>query len=377
MRGIKTLRVCVVTFPISEAGTIPLSQLIDILHAVSKKVYLITGDAAYVLFREDERIHTYGIRHETRGSLLPRIISYISTQLRISYRLLKIIADVDICIFYMGGEGLLLPLLTARLLRKKVVLSLAGFPAKSSQARRDPLAKATGFLSEINLALSNKVIAYSEKIIEERGLNKYKEKVSIAHEHFIDFDKFGMQKPLSERDNLVGYIGRLSGEKGILNFIQALPVISSKRDGISFRIGGDGALRGKVEEHLDKTNLNRKVNFVGWIPHNELPKHLNDLKLLVLPSYTEGLPNIMLEAVACGTPVLATAVGAIPDVIKDGETGFIMEDNSPECIARNVIRTLSHPNLEQIAENAHALVEKEYNFEAAVKGYENVLASLK
>ncbi len=371
------MRVCVVTFPISEAGTVPLSKLIDILHTVSKKIYLITGNAGYMSFKGDGKIHTYEIKHRTRGSLLPRILSYISTQLRISHRLLKIIDNVDICIFYIGGEGLLLPLLTARLFRKKVILSLAGFPAKSGQAQRDPLAKVTGFLSDINLILSSRVIAYSEKMVEERGLNKYKGKVSIAHEHFIDFNKFRMQKPLSERDNLVAYIGRLSEEKGILNFIQALPVISSKRDGISFRIGGDGALRGKVEEHLDKTNLNRKVNFVGWIPHNELPKHLNDLKLLVLPSYTEGLPNIMLEAMACGTSVLATAVGAIPDVIKDGETGFIMEDNSPDCIARNVIRALSHPNLEQIAENARALVEMEYNFEAAVEQYKNILASLK
>jgi glycosyltransferase involved in cell wall biosynthesis len=85
----------------------------------------------------------------------------------------------------------------------------------------------------------------------------------------------------------------------------------------------------------------------------------------------------MLEAMACGTPVLATPVGAIPDVIKDGETGFIMEDNSPECIARNIIRALNHPNLEQIAQNARALVEKEFTFEKAVERYREILDSLK
>lgn len=127
---------------------------------------------------------------------------------------------------------------------------------------------------------------------------------------------------------------------------------------------------------MEKNNLNDKVKPAGWIPHDELPDYRNGLKLLVLPSYTEGLPNIMLEAMACGTPVLATSVGGIPDVIKDGETGFIMENNSPECIAENVMRVLNHPNLDKIVKNARKLVEKEFTYEAAVGRYRMILKEL-
>lgn len=88
------------------------------------------------------------------------------------------------------------------------------------------------------------------------------------------------------------------------------------------------------------------------------------------------MPVVILEAMACGTPVLATPVGGVPDVIKDGKTGFIMEDNSPECIVRNAIRALNHPKLEEISRNAHALIEKDFTYAAVAERYRNILASL-
>ena len=77
----------------------------------------------------------------------------------------------------------------------------------------------------------------------------------------------------------------------------------------------------------------------------------------------------------CGTPVLATSVGGAPDLIKDDETRFIMGDNSPECIAKNVMRALEHPNLERIVENARALVEREFTYEVA-GGYRKILDNI-
>jgi glycosyltransferase involved in cell wall biosynthesis len=366
----------VLTFPIGRAGNIPLSNLVDILHSLSNDLYLITGNDGYTLFKGNEKIHTYGIRHEGGSNVFTRIMRYIHTQLKISYKLAKITGNVDLWIFFIGGEGLLLPMLTARLLRKKEVLALAGFPTKGSQVQKDPFSKTVTFLSEINLILSNRIIAYSERVIEERGLEKYRDKIFIAHKHFLDFEKFKIKKKFDERSNLVGYIGRLSEEKGTLNFVKAIPVILKERDDLEFLIRGDGQLRNKIEAYLDENNLNDKVKLGGWIPHDELPEYLNELKLVVLPSYTEGLPNVMLEAMACGTPILATPVGAIPDVIKDEETGFILENNSPACIAEAVIKVLEQQNLDKTVKNARELVEKEFTYEAAVERYREILENI-
>jgi glycosyltransferase involved in cell wall biosynthesis len=372
----KKTNIGILTFPIGKSGNIPLSNLVNIVYSLSNDIYLITGNDGYSFFKDDKRIHAYGIKHESGASVFARILRYIYTQLKISYNLAKIRRNVDIWIFFIGGEGLLLPMLTARLLRTKVVLALAGFPTKGSQVQKDRTSKPTEFLSKINLIISNRIVVYSENIVKERGLEKYKNKVSIAKKHFLDLDKFKVKKQFAERKNTIGYIGSLHKIKGVLNFVHAIPKVLEKENEIKFVICGDGVLFNEIKEFISENKLNGKVKLTGWIPHDELPDYLNELKLVVLPSYTEGLPNLMLEAMACGTPVLATPVGAIPDVINDGETGFIMENNSPECIAKNVIRALKHPNLDKIVKNARLLVEREYTYEAAVERYREILGNL-
>lgn len=367
----------IVTFPISQGGVIPLSNLVDIFYTLSDEIHLITGGAGYTFFMKNKKVHTYQVEHRAgTNAVFTRAINYVWTQLRVSCKLMRLTRSVDLWIFFIGGEGLILPLLTAKLLGKDVIIASAGSGFKVAQAQKDPLARALALLQNINYRLSDKIIMYSERLIKEHSLQRYRNKISIAHEHSLDFDRFKIKKTFSERENLVGYIGALSKAKGIPNLSKAIPKVLEKKDDTEFIIGGDGELRAEIEGYLEKESLIGKVKLLGWIPHDELPKYLNELKLLILPSYTEGLPNIILEAMACGTPVLATTVGAIPDVIKEGETGFIMEDNSPDCIARNIIRALSHPNLEEIVNNARALVEKEYTYKAAVERYRKILGDL-
>jgi len=276
----------------------------------------------------------------------------------------------------VGSDTLALPVLTLKILRKNVVLVLPGFSSMGVKLTNDRLYVPVKILETINHTLSDRIIIYSPNLIKEWDLEKYRDKICIAHRHFLDFDKFKIEKEFNERDNLVGYIGRLSEEKGVLNFIKAIPEILNGKDEIKIVIVGDGQLLAKIETYLDKENLNDTVKLKGWIPHDELPNQLNELKLVVLPSYTEGLPNIMLEAMACGTPILATPVGAISDVIKDSETGFILRSNSPMCIAENVMRVLNYPDLDKIVKNANELVRKEFTYEDAVERYKNILEEI-
>ena len=368
-----------VTWPILEAGVAPLQSLIHVLYSLSNELHVITGGAAcHVSLTAKPGVHLYLIEQESTANAFLRVINNIFTQLKVSRRMCKIAGHVDFWIFFFGGSVLLLPMLTAKLLRRSVVLALTGSNPDDMRAQIGSLiSDVVGFLTKINCTLSDRIIIYSESLIKKWGLEKYEYKVAVANEHFLDFAKFKLLRPLSERGSLIGYIGRLSQEKGILNFIEAIPNLVEREDSVEILIGGEGQLGTKVIQYLDEKKLKNKVKFVGWISHDDLPDYLNQLKLLVIPSYTEAGPYIAFEAMACGTPVLATLVGSIPDVVKDGETGFIMEDNSPECIARNVLRALNHPKLGKIADNARTLMEKEFTYEAAAQGYSSVLQGLR
>ena len=276
----------------------------------------------------------------------------------------------------MGGETLAPSVVTAKIFRKKAIIVLPGRVTTAMEAIGDQLVVPVKILTKIARRHCKKIVVYSPALITEWNLEPYRHKILIAHEHFLDFTTFTVTTPLTSRPPLIGYIGRLSGEKGIQHFTQTLPSILAGQPDLRVLIGGDGPLKEPIAASLQKGGVATRVDLAGWISHDDLPSYLNQLRLLVLPSYTEGLPNIMLEAMACGTPVLATPVGAIPDVIIDGKTGFIMENNSPECIAENVIRALNSPDLERIAEEGRLSVEENFTFECTVERWNEVLEEI-
>lgn len=366
----------VVTFPMYKSGNQPLSNLMDIIDLWSEETFLVTGNDGYTLFKSDSRFNVSGTYHTPGVFFFSRIFRYLCTQIRVSCLVLQRTSEVDKWIFFFGGTGLLIPLLITKMHRQHTALLRADGGIKLAEASQDPLSFVLKAVFRLTHILADKIILYSPSLISEWDLEKYRHKVLVAHEHFLNFDTFTVTTPLPDRPPLIGYIGRLSREKGIENFVRALPDVLSDRQDLHVLIMGDGELSEAIETSLQEGGVAAHVELQGWTSHDDLPKYLNQLRLLVLPSYTEGLPNIMLEAMACGTPVLATSIGAIPDIIVDGRTGFIMENNSPECIVANVIRALNSPEREQIAANGRRFVKENFSFESTVARWREVLEEI-
>jgi len=377
----KQRNIGIVTLPGAASGDIPLSNFTKIVSQLSDNVYLITGqlniDVQYKLQYNPKNVEIITINYNSEKNIIKRIVCFLILQMKYALQIIKLNRYVKCWIFFFAERGPLLPLFIAKLMKKYTIIVFGGSVKNIIRNR----AKQKSFFDVIMIffercvcLLSKNIIVYSESLIKEWDLEKYKNKIIVSHRHFLDFTNFKIMNKYNCRRKIIGYVGRLSGEKGVLNFIEAMPLVQE----CDFIIIGDGNLRSEITEYIFKKNLSNKVKLTGWIPHDKLPNYLNELKLLILPSYTEGLPNIMLEAMACGTPVLATKVGAIPDIIKDGETGFFLEDNSPECIAKSILNILNMPDekLEQVSESARKFVEDEFTFEKVAARWGQILSNL-
>ena len=381
------LRICLVTFPVGEfAGShVLVLILLRILEPLAERLVTISGN-----FPEEAifspKIKLINVSHDSkRQPIALRIPKYILTQLRISCHLASEARNSDVVVFYVGGTALVLPMLMAKLLHRKVVLVVTGSGEKTTrQMYRSAL---FGFgdvivpyimnsLESVNYILADRIVAYSDCLVDELGLGRYRSKTILNQSTFVDADLFNMETDVQQRANIIGYVGRLSEEKGVRNLVQAIPLVANKHPDARFLIVGDGVLSEELKGELKRNGFYDRTAFTGWIPHERLPEYLNKLRLLVVPSYTETFAAAASEAMACGTPVLATPVGATPDIIRDEQNGFILEDNSPESIAMGISRVLNHPRLPQIAASARVLVENKYGYNTAVEEYRSILDAL-
>lgn len=136
-------------------------------------------------------------------------------------------------------------------------------------------------------------------------------------------------------------VGRLAAQKGQLLLIEAVARLAAK--GLSFELvlAGDGPLRPQLEELVEKSGLQGRVRITGWISGDQVREEILAARALVLPSFAEGLPVVIMEAMALRRPVLATYVAGIPELVRNGETGWLIPAASVDELANALERCLS------------------------------------
>jgi glycosyltransferase involved in cell wall biosynthesis len=165
------------------------------------------------------------------------------------------------------------------------------------------------------------------------------------------------------------FVGRLVSHKHVDMLVDAV----ARTRGTELEIVGDGPTRSSLEETVRREAVADRVRFLGSLPHGEVLAHLAEADALVTASGYEGLPHVVIEALACGTPVIGPPVGGLPEVIEDGSTGIIVDPVTSESTGKALARLRDNPALrERLASNA-AREGKEWRFERCAERIEALL----
>ncbi|MGD0477187.1 MAG: glycosyltransferase [Nitrososphaerales archaeon] len=217
----------------------------------------------------------------------------------------------------------------------------------------------------IMLKAFDRIIVESPRVVDSFKLTKFATKIRTSGSLFVDEKEFMPAKRLIDRELDLVFVGGLTSEKGIMIFADCIKRVCAIRP-LKALIIGDGALRKPLETYLKKWQLESAVQLKYWVRYSDMPAELNRARMLLVPSMSEGVPNVILEAMACGTIVLASSAGGIRDVVVDGQTGFILESLDPSYIAKTVVGILDDTALmEKVTNRGRLFVESRFTLNAA------------
>lgn len=148
----------------------------------------------------------------------------------------------------------------------------------------------------------------------------------------IDTQEYLPGFPLSDELRILT-VARLHSVKGLHDLLAACALLRDRGVRFACSIVGDGPERNNLEASLKGFDLEGRVRLLGPMTNEQLPQLYREHSLFVLPSFSEGVPVVLMEAMACGLPVVATRVGGIPEIVEDGVNGFLVPPQAPEELA--------------------------------------------
>jgi glycosyltransferase involved in cell wall biosynthesis len=172
---------------------------------------------------------------------------------------------------------------------------------------------------------------------------------------------------------IIGGAGRLSPEKGFHILVDAAAEVLHQRSDAGFVLFGDGPLRQDLEMRAKSQSLERRFIFTGFRP--DLLRYLPHLDLGVIPSFTEGLPVILLELFAAGVPAVATRVGGVPEVLEDGLSGYLVRVGDSKALAAKILEMLGNDGRRRsMGQHARERVQADFSFTRQSGRYQQLFA---
>jgi len=233
------------------------------------------------------------------------------------------------------------------------------------------------------LSLGEKVMA-AEFTVAVSSFGSAQIRRWIEHEHWprvhvvhcsVDRRFFEERTEIAESCRTLVSVGRLTAQKGPLLLIDAMSELVSAGIDARLVLAGDGEMRTSVEKRIREASLGSRVEITGWIDEAEVRRRLREARCLVLPSFSEGLPVVIMEALAMGRPVISTCIAGIPELVRHGENGWLVPAGDRESLVR-VMREacLASPErLNRMGEVGRRLAQCKHSVETEVAKLETLM----
>lgn len=186
------------------------------------------------------------------------------------------------------------------------------------------------------------------------------------------FDDISSNFPNKAGTKKILFVGRFHPVKGVQYLIMAMKKVYEEIPDARLLLIGDGEERNKLERLADNLGIRESIDFIGELPHKKIAGFMNHADVFVLPSISESFGMVNLEAMACGLPIVATRVGGIPNVIKNGVNGYLVEAKKPDEIAEKILLLLQNPQLRMEISQRNKEDVKAYTWENITNSLEKV-----
>lgn len=175
----------------------------------------------------------------------------------------------------------------------------------------------------------------------------------VVHRMGVDLDRFIFAPRQPRNDGKVHLltVARLVEKKGVAYAIKAVANVLERYPHIAYKIAGDGASKSELENLVDTLGIGDKVELLGWKRQEEIVELIKEADILLAPSVTsedgdqEGIPVVLMEALAQGLPVLSTYHSGIPELVQDGESGFLVPERDVDALAEKLEYLVEHPEI--------------------------------
>lgn len=370
MNGIAILRIPTVSSE-RDASSKAINNLITITSDLLESV---------IVFEEqfdNTEAHVQNIQRKISSNILLNILFMMVYQIRIVYYLNRNRHKLDVIFLHSGGFLFILPMMYCKLVGIKVLVSVIGEPHKgyenvSSGSMRDRIAtQAVLYAEKFAYGIADGLAVFSNDMLTYNPISSYQSKCKRVR---FNYEPVPDNVPeIDARTNSIVYLGRICELKGADRTFKACKTVSAKMErDITATFVGDGELFDQLRQCREKKKLDC-IEFTGWIGPDLVTEVLQDSKILLLPSRSEGLPKALLEAMAQGVVPVVTPVGNMPSVVENRKNGVLLEDPSPISIAETLNKLLNSDRLPEMSENARETITQEYSFETAKSDFEELL----